>query len=129
MPPQGSVTRTEPLYETVTANITEQPADQTIEKVGNHPFKATAEHGGVAGEGFTTVVVKKNNPPEIKNLSIRPLKVEKGEQIYCSATANDKEDGDLTSQIFWAPGGATGGLFIFDTSDINTPEMKPAGVK
>ena len=27
MPPQGSVTRTEPLYETVTANITEQPAD------------------------------------------------------------------------------------------------------
>ena len=27
LPPQGSVTRTEPLYETVTANITEQPAD------------------------------------------------------------------------------------------------------
>ncbi|PKN00300.1 MAG: hypothetical protein CVU78_01700 [Elusimicrobia bacterium HGW-Elusimicrobia-2] len=61
LPPQGSSERLEPLYKTVAANITEQPEDQTIEKIGIHSFTAKAEYEGATGQDSVTVIVKKPN--------------------------------------------------------------------
>ncbi|PKN00298.1 MAG: hypothetical protein CVU78_01685 [Elusimicrobia bacterium HGW-Elusimicrobia-2] len=57
LPPQGSVEQVIPLYKKVPANITSQPADQTLKKVKTYTFKAEAEYQGLKGQDTTKVVV------------------------------------------------------------------------
>jgi len=60
-PPQGSVEETKPLYKTVPAKITKEPADQILKKIKTHTFTATAEHGGNDWGGFCYCGCKKTN--------------------------------------------------------------------
>jgi len=113
IPPQGSVEKEKEITETHAAKIIKMPDDQILEEIKTYPFKATAEYGGVTGEGFATVVVKKPNCADLfakkaelekelveLNKQLSKLEAEKEKLEAEKDKKLDKLDEELTKEIF-----------------------------